>query len=97
MQVALYGADAHLAGRLHAGLRHQGLQQGGAHVHGAGRHQHLRHEHLVVLELLANHVHAAQQALVQDLLYRNALVNGLLNQLFHDLRFAALQVFRNIV
>ena len=34
--------------------------------------------------------------LVQDLLHRNAFVDGLLNQFFHDLGFAPLEVFGNV-
>ena len=32
----------------------------------------------------------------QDLLHRNAFVDGLLNQFFHDLGFAPLEVFGNV-
>lgn len=39
---------------------------------------------------------AAEQPLVQDLLHRNAFVDGLLNQFFHDLGFAPLEVFGNV-
>ena len=96
VQIALHGADAHLAHGLHACLGHQRLEQRGAHVHGAGGHQHFRHEHFVVLELLADHAHAGQKALVQDLLHGNALVDGLLHQLFDDLGFALLKIFGNV-
>ena len=96
MQVALDRADAHLARGFHTRVGHQRLQQLGAHVHGAGRHQHLGHEHFVVLELLANDTHAVEQPLIQDLLHRDAFVDGLLNQFFHDLGFTPLEVFRNV-
>ena len=97
MQVALDGADAYLADGLHTLLGHQGPQKLGAHVHGPGGDQDLGDKDLVVLEFLADHVHAVEQTLVQDLLNRNALVNGLLDKLLDDLGLTALQVLRNLV
>ena len=95
VQISLDGADTHLARGLNSCLGHQGLEQLCAHIHGTGCHQHLRYKHLVVLELLANHVHAVQQTLVQNLLHGNPFVNGLLHQLLDHLGFAFLQILRN--
>ena len=97
MEVALDSADTYLAGSLHAALGQQGLKQGGAHIHGPGSHQNLGNKDLVGLELLTNHVHAAEEPLLQDLPGGNAVVNGLLDQLLDHLGLAPLQILGNVV
>src|SRR5699024_10931800 len=64
--------------------------------HGAGRDQNLGDEDFVVLKLLADDVHAIEQALLQDVLRRDALVQGLLYTSLYLGRAALLQPGTNV-
>ena len=67
VQVALDGADHD---RAHAGLLaggHVRAQQVEAGLHDAGGEQHLGDEALALAHALADHLHAGEQALVEDL------------------------------
>ena len=97
MEVALDGTDADLTGSLDAVGGQQGLQQSRAHIHGPGRDQHVGHEDLVVLKLLAHHGHTGHEALGEDVVGRDALVDALLHQRGHGLGVALLQARGNVV
>ena len=95
MQVALDGAQNDLTLRLNACLGQVGLEQLRTHVHGTCRHQNLRDKDLVGLETTADHVHTGQQAILQDLLSGDALLQCLGNQRLDELCTALLHGFRN--
>ena len=74
MDVALDGADHHLADGLGPGLRQQGAQDGHAGLHGVGRHQHFGNEEDAVAKVDADDGHAIDQGLAQSLLGRPAAI-----------------------
>ena len=65
VDVALDGADHHLADRLDAGFGQQGAQHFHAAFHGVGRQQDLRHEQNAVAEINAHDAHAFDQSVVE--------------------------------
>ena len=80
VHVALHRADDRLADGLVAGLDEVRLQELGPCGHGARRDQHLGHEDLSRAELVADHRHCGDKALVQDLHRVDPLVERLLDQ-----------------
>ena len=67
VNVALDGADDHLAYGFGPRLRQQGAQHLHPPLHGVGGQQHLRHEQDAVAKIDAHDLHASHQGLVQHL------------------------------
>ena len=65
VDVALDGADHHLADRLDAGLGEQRAQDRHAGLHGVGGEEHLGHEQDAVAEVDPDDAHAFDERLVQ--------------------------------
>jgi hypothetical protein len=63
VDVALDGADHHLADARRAGFGQQRLEDGHAALHRVGGQQHLGHEQDAVAEIVADDGHAADQRL----------------------------------
>ena len=72
MDVALDGADHHLALLRRAGGGEQRAQDEHAGLHRVGRQQHFRHEQDAVAEILADDAHAFDERLGQHLVGRPA-------------------------
>ncbi len=70
VDVALHGADDHLADLRSAGLGQQRAQDEHARLHGVGRHQHFGHEEDAVPEVLADDAHALDERRGQNLIGR---------------------------
>jgi hypothetical protein len=64
VDVALDGADHHLAHFRRAGGGQQRAQDRHARLHRVGRHQHFRHEQNAVAEIDADDAHALDQRFV---------------------------------
>ena len=67
------------------------FEQGGAGVHRPGGHQHLGDKDLIGAEFDTHPIHAGQQALGQDILGGETLLQRLLDVLHDQLLFAFFQ------
>ena len=74
VDVALDGADHHLAHFRRAGRRQKGAKDRHAGLHRVGRHQHFRHEQNAVAEIDADDPHALDQGFGQDMVRLPAAV-----------------------
>ena len=88
VDVALDGADHHLAHFRRAGRREKGAQDRHAGLHRIGGHQHFRHKQNAVAEVDADDPHAFDQRLGQDVVRRPAAVEQNAHTL-HDLLLEA--------
>jgi hypothetical protein len=82
VDVALDGADHHLADARRAGFGQQRLQDRHAALHRVGGQQHLGHEEDAVAEIVADDGHAAHERLGQDVVGRPAAVQQDVHALF---------------
>ena len=74
-----------------------GLQHGDALIHGAGGNQDLGNKHLRVAEFFTDGLHAPEQTVLQNLMGRDPVTQGLLHQLFDQLGLAGLKLQRDFL
>jgi hypothetical protein len=82
VDVALDGADHHLADARRAGFGQERLQDRHAALHRVGGHQHLGDEEDAVAEIVADDGHAAHERLGEDVVGRPAAVQQDVHALF---------------
>ena len=98
VNVALDGADDHLADLGRAGLGQERTQHDHAGLHRIGRHQDFRHEQDAVAKIDADDAHALDQGLGQDVVGRPAaLASRMLHALDDLVRQAVIEVVMHLL
>ncbi len=91
MQVALYRSQNNLADHRNTVFGQQRFQKVQPGIHRPGRQQNMRQEDFMLFELLADHCHSRQQAVIEYLLRTHILIDRLPGQLSNALGITLLK------